>query len=54
MPRRPDSPYTDDTHMPVPDGFPGYGEVSWLAQNEGQRIEDVGLHMPSRDEDGSR
>jgi hypothetical protein len=46
MPRRQDSPYTDDTSAPSPDGFAGYGAVDWLAQNEGQKIEDVGLHLP--------
>jgi hypothetical protein len=45
MPRRPDSPYTDDTSMPCAGGFEGYGEVDWFAQNEGQRIDSVGLHF---------
>ena len=45
MPRRPDSPYSSDTDMPCAGGFDGYGEVDWMAQNEGQRIDSVGLHF---------
>lgn len=51
MPRRPDSPYTSDTSMPCPGGFDGYGETSWLAQNEGQHVLSTGLHFNDLDPD---
>jgi hypothetical protein len=48
---RPDSPYTDDTTCPYPEGFEGYtSEVCWMAQNEGQRVYSVGLHFPPRED----
>ena len=50
MPRRPDSPYSDETTMPAPDGFEGAGEVCWLAQNEGQKVYSAGLHYPPRED----
>lgn len=53
MPRRADSPYTDESRMPVPDGYGDYGETCWFAQNEGQKIRDVGLHLPDRDTDAN-
>ena len=45
MPRRPDSPYTEETSMPCAGGFDGYGEVDWFAQNEGQHIRSTGLYL---------
>ena len=47
--RRSDSPYTDDTHCPYPEGFEGSGDVNWLAQNEGQKVESTGLHFSSKE-----
>lgn len=51
MTRRSDSPYTDDTHCPYPENFEGAGEVCWKAQNEGQHVESLGLHLPQGDVD---
>lgn len=53
MARRADNPYTDDTRCPYPPEFAGYGEVNWFAQNEGQKIRDVGLHMVDSDPDAN-
>ena len=50
MPRRPDSPYTDERDMPAPDGFAGAGEVGWLAQNDGQTVYSAGPHYPPRED----
>lgn len=51
MPRRQDSPYSSDTEMCYPEGLGQYGDVSWLAQNEGQRVKSLALHLPN---DGER
>lgn len=45
MPRRPDSPYTDQD-IPDCELNGGYGTVGWKAQNEGQHINSLGLHFP--------
>ena len=47
MPRRPDSPYYDDTESPYPPGFEDVlsgGDVCFMAQNEGQKVLSPGLH----------
>jgi hypothetical protein len=31
--------------MPCVDGLGEYGEVNWLAQNEGQHVKTTGLHF---------
>jgi hypothetical protein len=45
VPRRKDSPYSDDLPCESPDGLGTYGEVGWLAQNEGQHVRSTGLHL---------
>ena len=51
MARRADSPYSDETSCPYPEGFQGYAdEVCWLAQNEGQKVWTAALHYPPRED----
>lgn len=42
-----------DQPCPYPDGFEGYGDTYWMAQNEGQKVESLALHLrtnPTHDE----
>ena len=40
------SPYSSQP-CPYPDSFTGYGDVNWMAQNEGQKVESLALHLPN-------
>lgn len=50
MARRPDSPYTTEQECPYPEGFGRYGEVCWMAQNEGRQVTSLGLHFNDLDQ----
>lgn len=52
MPQRPHSPYSDGGEMPTPDGYGNYGTTDWFAQNDGQIVSSLGLHLPTSGDPG--